>query len=337
MNVAHHITPLGKLKWLLKREYWENRGGFLWAPVIAGGVSLLLTLLAIVAGLFAARRAAANGDLHVNGVNVNGLDLSLLTSQLSPEDTAKLAEGINFTLLLSSGWPFIVLAFVVFFYCLGALYDDRRDRSVLFWKSLPVSDGMTVLSKALSALLVAPVIAVIASIVSMLCFLLLISAVVMAHGGNPVSLIWAHADVGALIGGHLSWIPVYALWALPTVGWLMFCSAWARSKPFLWAVLVPVFTGVIVSWFKFMHLFNADAGWFWGNIVARALLSAVPGVDLAYRDNLSGGQSLQSATEAFSASRQLELLAMPGLWVGVVVGIALLFAAVYLRRSRDEG
>ena len=53
-----------------------------------------------------------------------------------------------------------MLGFVVFFYCLGSLYDERKDRSVLFWKSLPVSDRDTVLSKALSALVVAPTLAI---------------------------------------------------------------------------------------------------------------------------------------------------------------------------------
>ena len=75
-------------------------------------------------------------------------------------------SGIDMALFLSSAWPFIVLAFVLFFYCLGALYDDRKDRSVLFWKSLPVSDAQTVLSKVASAVLVAPVLACRASLVA---------------------------------------------------------------------------------------------------------------------------------------------------------------------------
>lgn len=338
MNAPATIPPLSKLKWLLKREYWENRGGFFWAPVIASGVSLLLTALALVAGLVGLSRAAKTGDLHVDGmkVNVNGLDLSLLTQKLSTADTSKLAEGINFTLWLSSVWPFLVLAFVVFFYCLGALYDDRRDRSLLFWKSLPVSDTLTVVSKALSALVVAPVIAVIASLASMLCFLVMISVVMLAYGGNPFDLLWRHADFVSLIGGHLSWLPVYALWALPTVGWLMFCSAWARSKPFLWAVLVPLLAGVIVTWFKFMNLFSTDSSWFWAHIVGRAVGGTLPGIDMAYRLDTPQTQSVSSVAEALSVSHQLAAFTTPSLWIGAVVGLALLVAATYLRRRRDD-
>lgn len=336
MKAPNHISKATTLKWLLKREYWENRGGFLWAPLAAGGVSLLLTLMAIVVGLVATYRAARDGHLNIDGVTVNGLDLGFLTSKISPEDMAKLADGINFTLLLSSAWPFIVLAFVVFFYCLGALYDDRRDRSALFWKSLPLSDAQTVLSKALSALLVAPVMAVVASILTMFVFLLMISLVVMLHGGNPVTLIWGPASPLMVAAGHVAWIPVYALWALPTVGWLLFCSAWARSKPFLWAVMVPVFAGVIVSWFGVMKLFNLNASWFWGHIVSRLLLSTVPGSDLAYRAVDTNGASLQRLTADFSPANQLATLATPGLWIGAVVGVVFIVAAVYMRRWRDE-
>ncbi|WP_312370201.1 hypothetical protein [Stenotrophomonas sp.] len=336
MNAVHHITPLRKFKWLLKREYWENRGGFLWAPLIAGGVSLLLSLMAIVGGLWAANRAARNGDLHINGVNVNGLDLQMLTSQMTPEDMGKWADGMNFTLLLSGGWPFIVLGFVVFFYCLGALYDDRRDRSVLFWKSMPLSDTQTVLSKLTSALLVAPLLATLLAIATMLCFMLIISIVVLAHGGNPITLIWGPGNPLSMAAGFISRIPVYALWALPTAGWLLLCSSWAKSKPFLWAVMLPVFAGIIVSWFGMMKLFGLNAGWFWGHVVGRLLLGTAPGIDLAYNAKDVSGHKLQTMVSGFSPEVLFASLATPELWIGAVVGVVFIVLAIWLRQRRDE-
>ncbi|MGB3393092.1 MAG: hypothetical protein WA956_04150 [Stenotrophomonas sp.] len=342
MNAVHHITPLGKFKWLLKREYWENRGGFLRAPLVAGGISLLLTVMAIIAAVWAGNRAARNGDLHIDGIRVNGLDLGVLTQRMSPEDITRLSEGMNFTLLLSSAWPFIVLAFVVFFYCLGALYDDRRDRSVLFWKSLPLSDTQMVLSKLVSAVVVAPVLATLAAIVTMFGFIAIISIVVLAHGGNPVTLIWAPSSPFTIVAGMLCWVPVYALWALPTVGWLLLCSAWARSKPFLWAVMLPVFAGVIVSWFGLMKLFALDTGWFWAHVVGRLLLGTFPGVELAYQAKASSittgtqGQSLQSVLHGFTPADQLATLTSPQLWIGAVVGVVFIAAAIWLRQRRDE-
>ncbi|WP_313273813.1 hypothetical protein [Stenotrophomonas sp.] len=336
MNAVNHITPLRKFKWLLKREYWENRGGFLWAPLIAGGVSLLLSLMAIVGGLWAANRAARNGDLHINGVNVNGLDLQMLTSQMTPEDMGKWADGMNFTLLLSGGWPFIVLGFVVFFYCLGALYDDRRDRSVLFWKSMPLSDTQTVLSKLTSALLVAPLLATLLAIATMLCFMLIISIVVLAHGGNPVTLIWGPGNPLSMAAGFISRIPVYALWALPTAGWLLLCSSWAKSKPFLWAVMLPVFAGIIVSWFGMMKLFGLNAGWFWGHVVGRLLLGTAPGIDLAYSARDVSGHKLQTMVSGFSPEVLFASLATPELWIGAAVGVVFIVLAIWLRQRRDE-
>ena len=183
-RVAPH--PTHKFKLLLKREFWEHKGGFFWAPLVAGGISLVLTLMALIVGEVTASKAIASGKLQVDGqVMVNGLDLNLLTSKMGPEDMRQLAGGIDVASLTSSLWPMVVLGFVVFFFCLGSLYDERKDRSVLFWKSLPLSDGETVLSKATSALLVAPTLAVGAAIASMFGFLVLVSIFILFHHGNP--------------------------------------------------------------------------------------------------------------------------------------------------------
>jgi len=338
MNAVNHpVSKTSTLRWLLKREYWENRGGFLYAPFIAGAVSLVMSTLGIVLGLFALRRAAEGGNLHVDGINVNGLDLALLTGNLGDADRLQLGQAMDLTVTLSSTWPFIVLGFVVFFYCLGALYDDRRDRSILFWKSLPLSDTQTVLSKALSALLVAPLIAVAASLLTMLCFMVMLSIVVVAHGGSPLALIWAPSHPLTLAAGHLAWIPVYALWALPTAGWLLLCSAWAKTKPFLWAVMLPVFAGVVVSTTNVMQLFDSSAGWFWQHVVGRLLLGAFPGTDLLYRAQSSAGnEDMQNLATLLSPSSQLNALAMPELWIGAAAGVVFIIIAIRLRRRAGE-
>lgn len=341
MNAVNHpVSPMGTLRWLLKREYWENRGGFLYAPLIAGLISLVMSTIGIAFGLFALHRAARDGGLHIDGedVNINGLDLALLTRDISAKDLTDLGNGLDLTLVLSSAWPFLVLAFVVFFYCLGALYDDRRDRSILFWKSLPLSDTQTVLSKVISALIVAPLIAVIAGIITMFGFMLVISIVALMHGGSPMTLIWGPASPLTLAAGHLAWIPVYALWALPTAGWLLLCSAWAKSKPFLWAVMLPLFAGVIVSTTKVMPLIGLTTGWFWQNIVGRLLLGGVPGTDLVYRLSAEEGsrRDLESVVSLMSPASQLKSLAMPELWIGAAVGAMFIFLAIRLRKRAGE-
>ncbi|MBK0053915.1 MULTISPECIES: hypothetical protein [unclassified Stenotrophomonas] len=340
MNAVNHpVSPAGTLRWLLKREYWENRGGFLYAPLIAGIVSLLMSAVGIGLGLFALHRAARDGGLHVDGedVNINGLDLALLTQKISAKDMADLGNGLDLTLLLSSTWPFLVLAFVVFFYCLGALYDDRRDRSILFWKSLPLSDTQTVLSKVISALVIAPLVATLAAVATMFGFLLIISIVAVTHGGSPTTLIWGPASPVSLSAGLLAAIPVYALWALPTAGWLLLCSAWAKSKPFLWAVMLPLFAGIIVSTTKLMHVFDMTTGWFWQHIVARLLLGTVPGVDLVYRLSANDkAKNVESLAALMSPAEQLKTLAMPDLWIGAAFGVAFIILAIRLRKRAGE-
>jgi len=328
--------PTHKLRLLLRREFWEHKGGFFWAPIWAGGISLVLYFMAILVGEVMARKAIADGELHGdNGFRINQLDIGMLTKHMSAEDMRQAAQGIDLSLFLSGTWPFIVLGFVVFFYCLGALYDDRKDRSVLFWKSLPISDRDTVVSKALGALVVAPVIAIAAAMITILGFMAFISLVVLIHGGNPYTLLWGPGNPLSVLVHLLASIPVYAVWALPTVGWLMLCSAWARSKPFLWAVMIPVFAGIFVSWFDVMDLFNLESGWFWGHIVGRSLLSAVPGGWLTLLD-VDHVQNPEQLGSLLDVGRSYAVFLKPDMWIGAVAGVAMLVGAIRLRRWRDD-
>lgn len=326
-----------KFKLLLRREFWEHKGGFLWAPLVAGGIFLLLSLMGFGVGEMAARRASGNVQIGGDSIQVNGLNLGAITSKMDAEQIRNLGQGVDLSLLMASEWPLIVLAFVVFFYCLGALYDERKDRSVLFWKSLPLSDRETVLSKATSALVMAPVIATIAALVTMLGFLVVASGMVLVHGGNPVQLLWGPGSPLAMTGRILSCLPVYALWALPTVGWLLLCSAWARSKPFLWAIMIPVFAGIFVTWFDLMQLFDLESSWFWSNIVRRALLGTVPGGWLLDVDLHGTPDTLDRIGNLLNPATTYAALATPQLWIGAVAGVVMIFGAIRLRRWRDEG
>src|SRR5690554_1830959 len=320
------VTPPRRFAMLLRREYWENRGGFLWAPVIAGAISLLLSAVLFVIAIVGMRNADSDAKFHLgdgDSMSINGIDLGVLAARMSESDKAQLAAGIDLTMLLSSGWPYIVMVFVMFFYCLGALYDERKDRSVLFWKSLPLSDGETVLSKVASAVLVIPLLATLAAIGTMLLFLVLLSLGVMVHGGNPWQLIWGPGHPLLISLSVLAAIPVYAIWALPTVGWLMLCSAWARRVPFLWALLVPILSGVFVSMFGLMQLFNLDGSWFWKNIVARMLLGTVPltahDIERVGASDIDGG--LLHLIEPASVYSNL---LHPATWIGAAAGVAML-------------
>lgn len=316
--------------WLMKREFWENRGGFLWAPVVTGVVFLVLNVMAIITAEVMRAR---------NGIEIGGNNFRVLIERASDGDLAQVGAALDMTMLSSMGLLTIVLAFVVFFYCLGALYDDRRDRSVLFWKSLPLSNISTVLSKVVSAVVVAPAIAVVVGIAVGLAQLVIFSLVLSFHGINMWELLTLAHPVRAVIS-LLGSIPVYALWAAPAVGWLLLCSAWARSKPFLWAVAVPVVAGLMVSWFGIMGVFSLPTQWFWTNVVARLLLSVFPGshfaMDRHALHNVSGLGDAHNPLALVSPTQTYAVLASPNLWIGVAVGAALIAAAVWFRRVRDD-
>ena len=159
-------------KWLLKREYWEHKGGFFWTPVVISAIISLFT----IGSLIIATVLGQNSGMHFGGNSEMSIQVAL--SKVTEPDKIEFAQG------LANGYPLIgapimiAMVFVVFFYCLAALFDDRKDRSILFWKSLPISDRDTVLSKLITASLVAPIIAIV-SVLAMSLFILFVFMVIV--------------------------------------------------------------------------------------------------------------------------------------------------------------
>jgi ABC-2 type transport system permease protein len=210
---------------------------------------------------------------------------------------------------------------------------------VLFWKSLPLSDSSTVLSKALTALVMVPVISTLAAILTGIGFLVVISIYVAFYGINPLPLLWSNTAVLKAAGTLIAVMPVQLLWALPTVGWLLLCSSWAKSKPFLWALAIPVGAGIVVSWFDLMKsVMTLPDTWFWQHVVARMLFSVAPGgwLDATSIDtrNFNGPDDLMRFADLGTI---YGTLLTPQIWVGAIAGIAMIFASIYWRRKRDEG
>ena len=315
--------------WLVKREYWEHKGGFFWTPVWISGVMLLITVLGIVVAESAASRVQINGAIPWNEI----------AARLSAGEYAHAGTGLDVAYVALASVLCIGLFFVLFFYLLGALYDDRRDRSVLFWKSLPVSDTSTVLSKVAAAVLLAPLIAFLISTIAYVALLVIVGIWALLHGVNALQAIGASHTIG-LFWRLLLTIPVDALVALPTVGWLLFWSAFARSKPFLWAVLVPLFAVIANGFVGLMGLPHFDKDFLFKEVISRLLFGIFPGWWLD-----DGNPGLHDVKHMFRGEDMLEifspghvygLLATPGVWIGALAGVALIATAVWLRRSRIE-
>jgi len=132
--------------------------------------------------------------------------------------------------------------------------------------------------------------------------------------------------------------PIYVLWALPTVGWLLMVGAWARSKPFLWAVGAPLLAMGLIAWFNKMFSFGWQLEWFWLNIVGRGLLSLAPGSWFVLSgENIAVPGGMQEPQMNSLVTLSWAQLATPNLWIGVAVGAAMIYAAIRLRRWKDEG
>jgi ABC-2 type transport system permease protein len=325
---THTITPTGKFFWQVKREFWEYRGGFLWTPLIIAAVMLAFVAMGII---------IAEINVREN-FNLNGIHLNQLASHLDADAIAKFQGALDVA-LLSMGLPIrIALFVVVFFYALGALYNDRADRSVLFWKSLPLSDTQSVLAKVAAGLIIAPALAALGMIALQLGFLILLSLYAAFHGINALPYLWSPTHLIAMWVKLAVLIPVNALWALPTMGWLLLCSSYARSKPFLWA-MTPLIAGVIVSWAQLTGSFSFGS-WFWRHIVGRLLLSLIPESWLS----LSSLKALDHASDdpglaignLLSFGNIADQFASPNFLIGVAAGVAMIAAAIWLRRSRVE-
>ncbi|NVI85463.1 hypothetical protein [Janthinobacterium sp. BJB401] len=331
------ISPVNKMQWLLRRELWEHKGMLVWTPALIGVVMTVLGSLMAIGTIAKTKMRTA---LIVNGEEISWSTV-FNTRSFGPRRT-EIIDAVANNYTYAAAPLFLALGFLVFFYCLSALHDDRRDRSVLFWKSLPISDAQTVLSKAAVALLVAPLIVAAAASLTSLALILILSGVLAANG------IHVFAELLATPGLYLGplrvfgLLPVYCLWALPTVGWLLMVSSWAKSKVFLWAVGVPLLLLILTVWAGKLAQTESGVDWIQMNVIGRALLGTLPGSWYLFEPELlprmhalAEGGSHMTRIDVFSNS--WSSLALPAVWLGAVAGAALIYAAIRLRRWREEG
>jgi ABC-2 type transport system permease protein len=202
------------------------------------------------------------------------------------------------------------------FYCSDALYGERRDRSILFWKSLPVSDITTVLVKASVPLLIIPVLVSAITAAMQFLMLLLSSAVVLATGGE-VATLWAHLPIlqmSLLMFYHV--LTAHALWPAPVYCWLVLVSGWARRAPLLWAALpVLAIGGLEKIAFNTTHF---------ATVVGDHLIGSTAPIASTSPDVFPTNPMTHISPVAFLAS--------PGLWMGLAVAAIFLAAAIRLRR-----
>jgi ABC-2 type transport system permease protein len=232
---------------LIHREFWENKGALRTTPLIIGGIYIVFLLMSIFT------TAHFDNELYTFREAVRLLAEQPAEFRAAHGQEVMLGSSVFFT---------VVLAFVVFFYLLGALYDDRKDRSILFWKSLPASDTLTVLSKLLVAMVLAPLIFWVVFILTQVVMGIIASVMVISVGENPWTLFLS--VVNPLEAWFMLLVSYLAasIWFLPIYGWLLLVSSFAPRIPLLFAVLPPVVFAILQIWIGFLRTFTLNSNLF---------------------------------------------------------------------------
>jgi ABC-2 type transport system permease protein len=284
--------PIRPFYWSVRRELWENRSLYL-APLIVAGVIAIGFMFSAV-GLAERRQAV-----------------------LLLNDPIKQRIAIEMPYSLAAFMIMFTAFIVAVFYCLDALHGERRERSILFWKSLPVSDFTTVLSKAVVAFLVIPIVAFAVIILTQLIIFLITSMVLLVHGMNPITTL-THTNYFDVVF-FLYAIVVLTIWHVPTYSWMLLVSGWARRAAFLWAIL---------PWIAIMFFERITFGTYYFYSFIKNRFGAPATTAFNFPDPKH--PSLDSLTYLTPGS----YLATPGVWLGLAVGIAFLAIAIRMRRYR---
>jgi ABC-2 type transport system permease protein len=324
----------------IRREFWEHRS--LWiAPTIWVG---LITLM------FAWTIFAVIPD-HIGKDGIVFEPDTQTMSQLDEADRKDVEKALGearerhhqpsnaeketffaFSYLASTGIVMMFTIVVVFFYLIDCLYAERRDRSILFWKSLPISDSQVVLSKLAVALVVVPLGAILLAGVMQLLIGLMVW---LRFHGTPV---WVELPEWSLMAWFKSLIVTLVvslgglLWCAPVAGYLMLVSSWARKNVFLWAVLPPAALCALEGFFLHSTHVLQFIGWRLFGFVK--LLHLNPSaLNVGTRDSK---EDLPHITDVLAQLDMSGMFASVDMWAGVAVAAALLFVAIRLRRYRDE-
>ncbi|HEX3578937.1 MAG TPA: ABC transporter permease [Thermoanaerobaculia bacterium] len=285
------MTPTRPMYWSIRREIWENRSIYA-APVVTACIMLFGFLISAIT--LPRRMRLAMGDAG-----------KLHSVVAMPYDTT---AGL-----------ILVTAFLVgAFYCLDALYGERRDRSILFWKSLPVSDRTTVLAKIAIPLVVLPLFSYALILITQL-IILIVNTIVLLGRPSDLAALYQNLKFVQLSIALLYAVVAIALWHAPVYCWLLLVSGWAKRATFLWAVMpflaIGVFTKIAfgsASFFTFLS--DRLVGWF-----NKAFLVPEKGTHVDPLAALTPGNFFSTSS----------------LWIGLVVAALCLAATIRMRRYRE--
>ena len=285
------MSRLRTFLWQVRRELWEHRVVAL-APAAVGAFAATVHFLSALTISDAERQGA-------------------LTDPAKAESFMQLYGAASMSVVITG-----LVAGALF--CLEALQGERRDRSILFWKSLPVSDLTTVLAKMAVPVAVLPAVTLAVVVLQGMVMVPLQSLAWLMRGYDPADL-WARLDLPFMWLAIAYALPFMALWYAPIYAWFLLVSGWAKRMTILWAA-APFVAFLIVehtALHQWMH-------WALEKRLAGGIL-----------EPFTRGGKGQEWLDGPATLEPLRLYTLPGLWLGVALAALFLFAAIRLRRSRS--
>jgi ABC-2 type transport system permease protein len=313
---------------LVRREFWEHRS--LWiAPLVWVGLIVIMSMWGTILSLQHDDAIKIGHYATIEEIpGLNDAERAELTEQINAPDDRKDTVYAIAQMVLGAMISAVVLV-VVFFYLLDCLYAERRDRSILFWKSLPVSDTQVVLSKVAVALLIMPLgvlaLAAVTQILVSIIFWVRFDDTVL----GAIMPAWSFKAWILTIWAQVQMSLIAVLWYVPIAGYLLFVSVFARRAVFLWAVLPPAALMLLEK----MFLNTSHVAEFIGRRFA-GFVEQIEVNSANFKD--SGHEGLPTLAQAFDSIQISGLFLSTELWLGLVAGAALIYATIRIRRHRDE-
>ncbi len=299
---------------LIRRELWEHRAIYV-MPLVIG---LLVSLMSVT------------GQVAVSGFD-HAVDIGILGATNLGENERSAAITV---LMISLSSTFIFAMWILtIFYSLDALYAERKDRSILFWRSIPSTDFETVLSKVLTALVVIPLVTFAVIAITHVVVLLITSVWLGARGANAWHLLWTAAPFFDNWTATLVFVLALPLWLSPFVGWFLFVSAFTKRSPMLMAALpiaiLPMLEGIIFETTVFVEAFFVRS-------VKMPLFRGLDNLELLFQEGDDFSLVGDASLSLLSLLDLGQFFGSPGLWLGIVVCGLFTTAAIYVRRYRDD-
>lgn len=303
----------------VKREFWEHKTSLFWVPATIAGLIIVLTLIALIKGASAVESHGGTISFDSNEKIVVSEAIQKLADK--PIEERKAAAR---AFLSGAKVPFdIMMMFIALFYFLSCLFDDRKDRSIYFWRSMPVSDWQTIASKLATGIIVLPLITLAAAVIVQLFIMVLGTFGAWYFNASAWEVIWSPTNLPLFIVSAFGHYMLAMLWAAPFIGFLMFVSA-VTNRPMMYMILGPA---IIMISEEILFDSSKFAHWIGERIM---------GVGFILWADMKRFAERQPDFPTISFSQGAELLANQQFWIGLVIGTAFIYGAVYARKRLQE-